>query len=98
MYILQQKCDISQTPFTLTIDSLEHIQNGNQQNFRKLQRRNYSIPLFKCIQSPVNHIRWVALQKRSILDVWHGSKYVPEVFYPSPLPENKNCVKRIGSN
>ena len=57
MYILQQKCDISQTPFTLTIDSLEHIQNGNQQNFRKLQRRNYSIPLFTCIQSPVNHIR-----------------------------------------
>ena len=98
MYILQQECGNSGTPFIMTIDILEDIQNWNKQSLKKFQRRNYSIPLFKCIQSPVKHIRWSVLQKRFILDVWQGSKYAFEVFYPPPLPENKNCVKRVRSS
>ena len=96
-YILQQECGNSRTPFTMTIDTLKHIQDWNKQSFRKFQRRNYSIPLFRCIQSPVKHVKWSVLQKCSILDVWQGSKYALEVFYPSALPESKKCVKRVAA-
>ena len=42
MYILQQKCENSQTPFTMTINTLEHIENENKRKFRKIQRYNCS--------------------------------------------------------
>ena len=95
MYILQQECGNSGTPFIMTIDILEDIQNWNKQSLKKFQRRNYSIPLFKCIQSPVKHIRWSVLQKRFILDVWQGSKYALEVFYPPLSPKIKIVLKEL---
>ena len=65
------------------------------ENFREAYSEPCKTCKMECFAKIVNGFQsLIIFAKCSNLDVWQGSEYASEVFYPSPLLKDRNCVTR----